>query len=225
MRQGRPDSVDSTVVTRIRHALQPDWVHSVRTRRVAAGALVVLAAAAALRSEPGGAHSDAVVAVRDLSPGVPVTPDDVRVENRLAAMLPDGTQADVATVVGAPPAGPIRRGEVITDVRMLGPALTEAVAGPNGRVVPLQLAQDAILDVLREGDVVDVIAAPRSAAYDDAGATARTVATDAVVVLISPDAGGLGGADDRVVLVALPAAAATAVATASLAHTITVTLH
>lgn len=225
MRQGRADSLDPTLFTRIRQALQPDWVHSVRVRRVAAGALVVLAAAAALRSEPGGAHSDAVVAVRDLSPGAVLTADDVRIEYRAAATLPEGTQGDVAAVIGTVPAGPIRRGEVITDVRLLGPPLTEAAAGPNARVVPLQLSQEAILDVLREGDVVDVIAAPPSAPVPDAHATARTVATDAVVVLISPDAGGLGGAGARVVLVALPAAAATAVAAASLAHAITLILH
>jgi hypothetical protein len=225
MRQGRAGSLDPTLLTRIRQALQPDWVHSVRARRLAAAGLVVLAAVSALRSEPGGARGDAVVAIRDLSPGALVTADDVRVENRPAATLPDGTQADIAMVIGAAPAGVIRRGEVITDVRMLGTPLTEAAAGPNARVVPLQLAQDAVLDVLREGDVVDVIAAPQSTPVADAGAAARTVATDAVVVLISPDAGGLGGAGDRVVLVALPAAAATAVAAASLAHTITLTVH
>lgn len=225
MRLGRTSSLDPTLFTRFRQALQPDWVHSVRARRVAAGALVVLAAAAALRSEPGGAHADAVVAIRDLSPGVVVTADDVRIESRSAATLPDGTLADPTAVVGGAPAGPVRRGEVITDVRLLGTRLTEAASGPDARVVPLQLAQDAILDVLREGDVVDVIAAPPSAPGPDAGPTGRTVATDAVVVLVSPDPGGLAGAGDRVVLVALPAAAATAVAAASLGHTMTLTLH
>ena len=213
--------VDPTPITRIRQALQPDWVHSVRTRRIIAALLVLLAAAAALRSDPAGAHRPAVVASRDLDAGTALTAADVRVENRPAATLPDGTQADAGTVVGALPAGPVRRGEVITDLRLLGPHLTEAAAGPGARVVPLQLAQSAMLDVVRHGDVVDIVAAPKS----EAGGNPRIVATDAVVVLISPDSGGIGGSGDRVVLVALPAVAATAVAAATLVHTITLTLH
>jgi Flp pilus assembly protein CpaB len=222
MTPGRAGNVDPTLISRVRQALQPDWVHSVRVRRIAAGALVVLAAAAALRSEPGGAHSNAVVASRDLSPGVALSADDLRVERRPAATLPDGAQSEVDGVLGAAPAGPIRRGEVLTDVRLLGSRLTEAAAGPDARVVPLELAQSALLDVVRAGDIVDIVAAPQSTPDAD---NPRIVATDALVVLVSPDSGGIGAAGDRVVLVALPAAAATAVAAATLVHTITLTLH
>lgn len=225
MRIGRASSLDPTPSARIRQALQPDWVHSVRVRRAIAGALVLLAGAAALRSDPGGASSGAVVASRDLSPGVALTAEDVEVENRSSTTLPDGAHEDVRAVVGATPAGPVRRGEVLTDVRLLGSALTEAAAGPDARVVPLQLTQTAILDVVREGDIVDIVAAPRHSAVPDSGAAARIVATDAVVVLVSPDAAGIGTIGDRVVLVALPAEAATAVAAAGLVHSITFTLH
>jgi Flp pilus assembly protein CpaB len=223
MTPGLAGTVDPTLISRVRQALQPDWVHSVRVRRIAAGALVVLAAAAALRSEPGGAHSNAVVASRDLSPGVALSADDLRVESRPAATLPDGAQSEVDGVLGAAPAGPIRRGEVLTDVRLLGSRLTEAAAGPDARVVPLELAQSALLDVVRAGDIVDIVAAPQST--PDADINPRIVATNALVVLVSPDSGGIGAAGDRVVLVALPAAAATAVAAATLVHTITLTLH
>ncbi|MDF2823211.1 MAG: hypothetical protein K0R68_619 [Mycobacterium sp.] len=227
MSPGRRDThvgstnVEPTRFTRIHQALQPDWVHSVRTRRVVAAALVLLAGAAALRSEPGGHHSTVVVADRDLSPGVALTADDLRLENRPASGLPDGAQTNVDAVLDTMPVGPVRRGEVLTDVRVVGARLTEAVAGPDGRVVPLHLAQEAIVEVIHAGDIVDIVAAPQS----DPDATARVVATDAVVVLISPESGGLGGVGDRVVLVALPAAAATAVAAATLVHTITLTLH
>jgi hypothetical protein len=218
---GRVDSLDPTPLTRLRQALQPDWVHSVRARRIAAAALVLLAGAAALRSDPAGAHSAAVVTIRDLTPGVAVTAADVQVENRLTATLPDGTAADVTAVVGAMPAGPVRRGEVLTDVRLLGSRLTESAAGPDARVVPLELAQGAVVDVIREGDVVDIVAAPES----DPDAAPRVVATDAVVVLVSAEPGGIAAAGDRVVLVALPAAAANAVAAATLMHAVTLTLH
>jgi SAF domain len=215
------DSLDPTPLTRIREALQPDWVHSVRARRVAAAALVIVAAAAALRPDPDGAQGAAVIATRDLTPGVAVTADDIRVENRPAATLPEGAHRDAAAVVGATPAGPVRRGEILTDIRTLGTRLVESAAGPDARVVPLELAQSAVLDVVREGDVVDIVAASLS----DPDAAPRVIATDAVVVLVSAEPSGIGGAGDRVVLVALPKVAANAVAAATLVQTVTLTLH
>jgi 4-aminobutyrate aminotransferase-like enzyme len=77
----------------------------------------------------------------------------------------------------------------------------------------------AVLDVIRPGDVVDVLGAPAAVA----GARPQMLAAAAVVVLVSAAAAGHG--DERVVLVALPAAAATAVAGASLVQTVTLTLH
>ena len=76
-------------------------------------------------------------------------------------------------------------------------------------------------DLVRTGDVVDILAAPQA----DSDAEPRLVATDAVVVLVSAKPKGATSANDRVVLVALPAAAATAVAGAALVQTVTLTLH
>ena len=50
------DSLNPTPLTRLRQALQPDWVHTVTARRVAAGALVILAGVAAIRADPHGEH-------------------------------------------------------------------------------------------------------------------------------------------------------------------------
>ena len=86
-------------------------------------------------------------------------------------------------------------------------------------MVPLNLADAAVLDVIRPGDVVDVLGAPAA----DTAAQPRMLAAAAVVVLVSAAAAGHG--NDRVVLVALPAAAATAVAGASLVQTVTLTIH
>ncbi len=85
----------------------------------------------------------------------------MRIETRTAATVPDGSQSDVDAVIGAMLAGPARRGEVLTDVRVLGPRLAESVAGPDARIVPL--ADSALLDLVRPGDVVDVIAAAPAA--------------------------------------------------------------
>jgi Flp pilus assembly protein CpaB len=217
------DSLNPSVLSRLLVALRPDWSRTLAARRGAAGALVILAAVVALRSNPQGDRTEIVVATRDLAPGVELTADDVRLENRTAATVPDGSQSDVDAVIGATLAGPARRGEVLTDVRVLGPRLSESVAGPDARIVPLPLADGALLDMVRPGDVVDVLAAGTS----DAGADPRPrlVATDAVVVLVSEKPKGAGNGSDRVVLVALPADAANDVAAAALVQTVTLTFH
>jgi hypothetical protein len=208
-------------MTRLRQALQPDWVHTLAARRSAAGALVVLAAIAALRADPHGDQSPAVVAARDLTPGAAVTMADIRLENRLTATLPDGTQSDTDPVVGAIIAGPVRRGEVITDARLLGPRLAQSAAGPDARIVPLHLADSAVSDLVRAGDVVDILAAPVS----EADAAPRVIATDAIVVSVSAGSKTPTAAAEPVVLVALPVRAAHTVAGATLVQTVTLTIH
>ena len=213
------ESLNAPLLSRLLHGFRPDWTRTVAARRVAAGALVVLAAVAALRSDPHGDQTDIVVAARDLSPGIELTAADVRVEKRTAATVPDGSQSSVDAVVGSTLAGPARRGEVLTDVRLLGPRLAQSAAGPNARIVPLHLADSALLDLTRPGDVVDVLAA------SDDDTDPRVVATDAVVVLVSEKPKGPGAGGDRVVLVALPAHAANDVAGATLMQTVTLTFH
>jgi Flp pilus assembly protein CpaB len=217
------ESLNPTPLSRLKSALRPDWSRTVAARRIAAGGLVVLAAVVALRSEPDGDRTEIVVAAHDLTPGVELTAADVRVETRTATTVPDGSTSDVAAVLGATLAGPARRGEVITDVRLLGPRLAESAAGPNARIVPLHLADSALLDLIRAGDVVDVLAATTSDTGDDS--RPRVIATDAIVVLVSEKQQGAGNGSDRVVLVALPAHAANEVAGAALVQTVTLTFH
>jgi len=215
------DSLNPSVLSRLL-AARPDWSRTLAARRVAAGALVILAAVVALRSDPEGDRTEIVVATRDLSSGVELTADDVKLESRTAATVPDGAQSDVAAVVGATLAGPARRGEVLTDVRVLGPRLAESVAGPDARIVPLPLADTALLDLVRPGDVVDVLAGSSEAGAD---ARPQLVATNAVVVLVSEKPKGAGNGSDRVVLVAVGAHTANEVAAAALLQTVTLTFH
>ena len=193
------ESLNPSVLSRLVHGWRPDWTRTVAARRVAAGALVVLAAVAALRSDPHGDQTDIVVAARDLAPGIELTAEDVRLEKRSAATVPDGSQSAVDKVVGSTLAGPARRGEVLTDVRLLGPRLAQSAAGPDARIVPLHLADTALLDLVRPGDVVDVLAAADGRRMRDP----RVVATDAVVVLVSEKPTGPGAGGDRVLLVAV----------------------
>jgi Flp pilus assembly protein CpaB len=215
------ESLNPTVPSRIRQLLRPDFTRTMLARRAAAGGLVILAGIAALRPDPGDRRSDVVVAAHDLSPGLALSAADVRLEKRSATTVPDGAQTTIEALVGTTLAGPARRGEVLTDVRVLGSRLAGLAAGPDARVVPLHLADAAVLDLIRPGDVVDVMGAV------DAGTDAKPtqVASDAIVVLVSPKPKTAGAGDDRVVLVALPAVAAHSLAAATLVQTVTLTIH
>jgi Flp pilus assembly protein CpaB len=218
-------SLNPTVLRRISTSLRPDWTRTVLARRVAAAGLVVLAGVAELRSDPDGDLAEVVVAARDLTPGAALTPDDVRIERRSATTVPDGSQANLSTVVGSTLASPTRRGEVLTDVRLLGSRLAESTAGPGARIVPLHLADSALIDLVRVGDVVDVLAAPATDSRADTQAATKVVATDAVVVLVSAKPKHQDADSDRVVLVALPARVANMVAGSALGQAVTLTLH
>ena len=214
-------SLNPSLPARISQWLRPDWSRTVLARRIAAAGLVVLAGVAALRPNPDGERAQVVVAARDLSPGAALTADDLRLEKRLAPTIPDGSQSDIDTIVGSTLAGPTRRGEVLTDVRLLGRRLAESAAGPDARLVPVHPVDIALAELVRPGDVVDIVAASET----NSAAAARVVATGAIVVLVSAKQKAQAATSERVVLVALPAAAANAVAGAALTQTVTLTLH
>lgn len=221
---GEP-SLNPTILSRAATLLRPDWTRTVAARRAAAGGLVVLAAVAAVRSDPDDDRAEVVVATHDLRPGAALTPDDIHLEKRSATTLPDGARVDIGAVLGSTLAGPTRRGEVLTDVRLLSSRLAESTAGPGARIVPLHLADGALIDLVRVGDVVDVLAAPATDVDPGKQASSRVVAADAVVVLVSPKQKVQANDTDRVVLVALPARVANTVAGSVLGQEVTLTLH
>jgi len=210
------DSLNPSVQNRISRAIKPDFARTVLARRIAAGVLVLLAGVAAWRPDPHSTSREVVVAARDLAPGITVTADDVALSSRPAGTLPDGAVTTLDAAVGATLAGPSRRGEVLTDARVLGSRLTGLSVGPNARTVPVHLADAAVLDLIRPGDVVDVLGAPSA----DSTERPRLLAVAAVVVLVSAAEG-----EGRVVLVALPAAAAHTLAAATLVQDVTLTIH
>lgn len=209
------ESLNFTLPERLSRLTRPDFARTVLARRIAAGLLVLLAGIAAWRPDPDDARRDVVVTLRDLGPGTTLSTTDVALSRRPAAMVPDGALTVLDAAVGTMLTGPSRRGEVLTDARVLGSRLAELSAGPDARAVPVHLAEAAALDLIRPGDIVDVLGAP-AIGGDSAP---RLVARDAVVVAISP------AGTERVVLLALPATAANALAAASLVQSLTLTIH
>lgn len=215
------DPLNPTLRERLSRAVRPDFARTVLARRLAAGVLVLLAAAIALRPDPAGVYAEVAVAATDLRPGVTLRAADIQLQRYPAAAVPDGAVTDTGRLAGSTLAGPVRRGEVLTDARTLGPRVAELNAGPDARVVPLRLSDTAVLEVIRTGDVVDVLGAPTA----DREAKPQVLAVGAVVVLVSPESTRPGSAGERVVLVALPRAAAIAVAGAGLVQSVTLTIH
>ncbi|MCG5430978.1 SAF domain-containing protein [Mycobacterium sp. MYCO198283] len=217
------DSLNPTALHRLAALLRPGWARTVAARRLAAAGLVLLAGVAALRADPDGDRAAVVVAARDLAPGVELTADDVRLEHRPRGEVPDGSSGALDDVLGSTVAGPARRGEVLTDVRVLGPRLAGAAAQvKDARIVPVPLPDGALTDVIRAGDVVDVLADGSADAGPGDPAQPRVVASRAVVVLVSAAPQQRGPAGQRMVLLALPAPAAAAVAGAAITEAVTV---
>ena len=196
-------------------------------RQVAAGLLAALALVLALRPGPADpaapvrpAAVEVVVAAADLAAGAVLGVGDLTLATLPAAAVPDGVVAQVDQVAGEVLAGPLRRGEPVTDVRVVGPGLWSQV--PAGQVAaPVRLADLAVATLLRPGDRVDVLATAA-----DAGA-AEVVAAGALVVSTSPAETPdppSGDRDAGLIVLAVPAGTAARLAAAATNSTLTVTL-
>jgi Flp pilus assembly protein CpaB len=130
-------------------------------RRLVSALLAALAVAVSLRvlAPPPVPTVAVVVAARDLGMGTPLSPADVLSRPLPAAVVPDGVLASVDSVVGRMLAGPVRRGEPLTDARLVGPSLlARAGLGPGVVATPVRLADPGTAALLRPGDRVDLYA-------------------------------------------------------------------
>jgi Flp pilus assembly protein CpaB len=163
---------------------------------LAAGSVATAVTALAPAAAPTTA---VVVAARDLTAGVPLGSGDVRTVELPSAAVPSGALVDPAAALGRLVPGPVRAGEPLTDVRLLGAALLP----PGSEVAtPVRVAERATAALVREGDVVDVLSAA-----PDGSAAAATVVT-AVRVLSVPLADDDPGEGALLVLAATRPAAA-----------------
>jgi Flp pilus assembly protein CpaB len=133
-------------------------------------------------------------AARDLPGGNPLAPADVVPERLPVVDVPAGALAATSPVTGRLLAAPVRRGEPLTDVRLLAPSLLAAVGPADAVAVPVRVADAAATAALvRAGDLVDVLAAGDPAGGGPPAPTtvARGVRVLAVPGHGDPDGGGL----------------------------------
>lgn len=215
----------------------PGWARVALLRRAGAGLLAALALVLALAPDGSADEAPVLVTVRDLAPGAVIRAPDLAVRSWPSALVPAGAIRGVPDAEGRVVAGAVRAGEALTDLRLVGVELTARAGGPDAAAVPLRPADPAVAALLAPGTVVDVVTlgpgrdapGPRPGAAEagaDAGPGAEVIAERATVLSVVPapaqGAGRAGGGP--LVLVALPRDAATAVAAASLAGEIAVTL-
>ena len=155
-------------------------------RQVTAGLLVGLALVLALRSAPptgptGPVTVPVMVAATDLTAGAVLRESDLVLADLPEPLAPDGVSAEGGELAGRVLAAPLRRGEPVTDVRVVGPGLWSQV--PAGQVAaPVRLADLAVAALLHPGDRVDVLAT------DPQTGVADVVAADALVLSVTSDA-------------------------------------
>ncbi len=146
-----------------------------RRRRLLAALLTGVAVLAGMRSvtAPPPPTVQVMVAAHDLAAGTTLDAGDLVAVEFRPGSEPEGL---VAQPAGRLVVSPVRRGEPITDVRLLGPSLAD---GHVGLVpTPVRLPDAAMAGLLRTGDTVDVLAA------DPQGGPTEVVAGDALVLAV-----------------------------------------
>ncbi|MFI0373436.1 Flp pilus assembly protein CpaB [Actinomadura sp. 1N219] len=161
-----------------------------RLRRPLAALLAAAAAGLALLAlRPAPPPSVRVLAAaRDLPAGRTLTPSDLRPVNLPPGSVPSGALRSRAA--GRTLAGPMRRGEPLTDARVVGAALLRGY-GPGTVATPVRMADADAARLLHPGDHIDVLTT-RSAS-DPLEATqhqgpARIVVSSVPVVAVPPPA-------------------------------------
>jgi pilus assembly protein CpaB len=145
-------------------------------------------------SPPPPRTESVLVAAKDLAGGTRLSPDDVRLRGLAPASLPDGALRTRDLAAGRTLGAPVRKGEILTDVRLVGRSLLDSY-GDAFVAAPVRIADAASVRLVEPGDIVDVLAAG-SGAEGSATGRARVVAAAVPVVTIPPAGGSsLGGAD------------------------------
>jgi len=182
---------------------------AVLRRRRGLAALCVAAAVAAgvhATAAPPPPTTTVLAAARDLPAGNAIASDDVVAVELAPDAVPAGTVRDP---VGRTLAGPLRRGEPVTDVRLVGEGLADA--HPELATLPVRFPDAGAAALLEPGDRIDLVAT------DPQGGGARVVAADALVLATpgTDDASAGAGMAGVVVVVGVAPMAVNAVSEAT----------
>lgn len=155
---------------------------AVRRRLILAG-LVALAVTFGLRAlAPPPAPSVAVtVAAMDLPAGHVITQGDVHRVAWRSGTAPSGL---VQHAVGRSLASPLRRGEPITDARLVGPGLL--IGQSAGRRAMAVRVTEPTAGMVRPGDRIDLVAGPSTAAELPGEMAKADVIAEGVLILATP---------------------------------------
>jgi pilus assembly protein CpaB len=177
-------------------------------RRLIAAGFAAIAVVAGLRAVAPGPPATVSVwsAARDLTGGRPLTAADLAVVALPTAAVPAGALRSAVHVTGRLLAAPMRRGEPLTDVRLLEPSLLAALPEPDLVAVPVRVADgSAAAALVHAGDIVDVLAVADPAAGGPA--SPATVAAGVRVLAVPARDTGTGDGGGLVVLATSPAQA------------------
>jgi pilus assembly protein CpaB len=172
------------------------------------------------------AQATVLAAARDLAGGATIRIDDLRPVALPPGAVPAGTVTDPDELAGRVLAVPVRAGEAITDVRLVGPSL---LAGYGERLVaaPIRIADAGATRLVRPGDVIEVLAADEGAAM--AGAEARLVAAGVRVVVVPGEDGSLlaedGFGEGALIVLATTSETAARLAAAAITSRLSFTIH
>lgn len=196
-------------------------------RLLAAGLLAGSVAFAVSAVAPGPSRTVRVLtAGRDLPGGTTLQAADLRTVALPPGAVPAGAVHRVEEVAGRVLAAPLRAGEPVVDLRLVGRSLLAAY-GDELVATPVRIADAAAARLLRAGDVIDVLAAaPRQDGGTD---EARLVAAAVRVLTVPapPTSGALGQADlgeGALVVLATTSATAARLASAAVTSRLSVTI-
>ena len=172
-----------------------------------------------------------VTAARDLAAGSRLGPTDLASVRLPPSSVPDGAITSPAVAVARTLVSAARRGEPLTDARLVGAAPTDGAdtdaRGAGAPVAaPVRIADAEAVALLRPGDVIDVLGAAPSA---DGGGTPARLLASAVRVLTVPTTADesslrdLGG-DGALIVVTTSSTTATRLAGAAVTDRLSVVL-
>ncbi|AUH69808.1 SAF domain-containing protein [Gordonia sp. PS3] len=154
----RPGHLSPSALSRVQAILGTGRFRSIRIRRIAAALLVIAALGAFAVSRRHVGSPIVLTAATDLRPGTLLTAADLAARAVPADLSPPGALTDTGSAIGRKLTGPVRRGEMITETRLLTSRLPTALTGdPGARLVPIRPADESVVALVRQGDVVDVL--------------------------------------------------------------------